>query len=1170
MFSLSCAFISSCRTVQDQHSCQLANVASVFVKVGKMTDNLTGDCSTSSKKRKKACKSRGETRKLHVDNIFEEEFGSLKNFGQGAWSELSKVVISNLSESVVSLASFDGNTMHSACTGIVIKTDLFGTSFLTSASLVRSFDDENKIMPFVSIEIHLPKKQVAHGWLYKYDLQYNIAIVETKVFPGLRAINLEHQLQFESHSKVVAVGRCFKSGKLMATSGVLTDDPSGVYRKELMISTCEITMVGVGGPLIDLDGNFVGMNFYAKKRTPFLPRSTITECMANFKTYRGELKKFYSTTGRNTNEIQESPATSKSYLEGLEGCSDSLELRNSSRKPENEQESSSSSDSEVEDDPFFMEMNSPFLPVADGDEFGKFLIKKLTSQGYPLPAVLDGGMRLVNTFENEFADDIWSKLTKKVAANMSRIVVSLASFNGEERIFACTGIFVGCNESNTRILTSASLVRISDDENKINDNLKIVVHLPNKQQTVGTLQHYHLHYNVAIVSIKGFRCLRTEEFHDPGQIERKEVISVGRVFKSGKLMATSGILTDKPSKLDCKELMVSTCRISKAGIGGPLIDCHGNFVGMNFYGRKETPYLPRDIIMKLLSYFDGEGRAAGEQRSRRRAIEAGGRRVGSMTDNLTGDCSTSSKKRKKACKSRGETGKLHVDNIFEEEFGSLKNSGQGAWSELSKVAVSNLSESVVSLASFNGNTMHFACTGIVIETDSGGTSYLTSASLIRSFHDESKIMPFVSIEIHLPKKKQVAHGWLADYDLQYNIAVIETKFFPDLRPIDLEHQLQFEFHSKAGIGGPLIDFHGNFVGMNFYGRKETPYLPRDTILKLLSYFDGEGDVSAEIMDNQNRNRWPVPKIRWHYPHFCKPRKLEMPKYIKGGGAIVGGGGRRMRTAGEQAAEAIDGRAKQAASYGRVGKMKDNLTGDCSTSSKKRKKACKSRGETGKLHVDNIFEEEFGSLKNSGQGAWSELSKVAVSNLSESVVSLASFNGNTMHFACTGIVIETDSCGTNYLTSASLIRSFHDESKIMPFLSIEIHLPKKQVAHGWLYKYDLQYNIAIVETKLLPGLRAINLEHQLQFEFHSKAGIGGPLIDFHGNFVGMNFYGRKETPYLPRDTILKLLSYFDGEGDVSAEIMDNQNRNRWPVPKIRWHYPHFCKPRKLERPKYILY
>lgn len=44
-----------------------------------------------------------------------------------------------------------------------------------------------------------------------------------------------------------------------------------------------------------------------------------------------------------------------------------------------------------------------------------------------------------------------------------------------------------------------------------------------------------------------------------------------------------------------------------AGIGGPVIDCDGNFVGMDFYGRKETPYLPRDIIMKLLSYFDGKG-----------------------------------------------------------------------------------------------------------------------------------------------------------------------------------------------------------------------------------------------------------------------------------------------------------------------------------------------------------------------------------------------------------------------------------------------------------------------------------------------------------------------------------------------------------------------------------
>jgi hypothetical protein len=43
--------------------------------------------------------------------------------------------------------------MHSACTGIVIKNDLCGTSFLTSASLVRSFDDGSKIMPLLSVSL---------------------------------------------------------------------------------------------------------------------------------------------------------------------------------------------------------------------------------------------------------------------------------------------------------------------------------------------------------------------------------------------------------------------------------------------------------------------------------------------------------------------------------------------------------------------------------------------------------------------------------------------------------------------------------------------------------------------------------------------------------------------------------------------------------------------------------------------------------------------------------------------------------------------------------------------------------------------------------------------------------------------------------------------------------
>jgi S1-C subfamily serine protease len=216
-------------------------------------------------------------------------------------------------------------------------------------------------------------------------------------------------------------------------------------------------------------------------------------------------------------------------------------------------------------------------------------------------------MHLVNTFEEEFVEDTWCKLSKKVASDTSRSVVSLASFKEDQRFFVCTGVFIDCIESTSRILTSASLIRSSPDENNIADNLKIQVYLPNKLVVTGTLQHYNLEYNVAVISVMGFRCLRTAEFHNQVQIEpQREVVAVGRVFESGKLMATSGIVTGKEGKLDCKELMVTTCKIAKAGIGGPLIDLDGNFLGMNFYGMKETYFLPRIIILGLMKHFEAE------------------------------------------------------------------------------------------------------------------------------------------------------------------------------------------------------------------------------------------------------------------------------------------------------------------------------------------------------------------------------------------------------------------------------------------------------------------------------------------------------------------------------------------------------------------------------------
>ena len=53
-------------------------------------------------------------------------------------------------------------------------------------------------------------------------------------------------------------------------------------------------------------------------------------------------------------------------------------------------------------------------------------------------------------------------------------MIRVITLVGKTRCFACTGVFIDCNGSTTRVLTSASLVRTSDDENTVADNLKVV------------------------------------------------------------------------------------------------------------------------------------------------------------------------------------------------------------------------------------------------------------------------------------------------------------------------------------------------------------------------------------------------------------------------------------------------------------------------------------------------------------------------------------------------------------------------------------------------------------------------------------------------------------------------------------------------------------------------
>lgn len=500
---------------------------------------------------------------VHGDliHVFEEQFGDLYDSGQGVWSEFSKGVASMLSESVVAIASFKGDKMVCSCSGIIILCKPLVTTLLTSASLVRSSHDESQIDHDLMVKVRNVHDQYWLGTVKHYDLDYDILLVNIQT-PYLCVARLYHEVQLEPGSKVVAVGRVFNTKKLMAASGLVKDKRDISDQKECTISTCKISKVGIGGPLIDLDGNFHGMNLYGEGETPFLPTNIILECLKCFGLSRvGNRQGDYCTSGDGNVNV---------YQTNLDYPQDLVDT----------------------------------------------IHENLRSRSYPLPARMRVGVHLVNSFEEEFrpldpcSGDFMNELNVELASKLSQCVVSLAAFNGKIRRFACSGILIKYGRC-TSVLTSASLVRYSDDESKINNDLQIEVRLPNGQCVKGVLQCCCLEYNIAVIKITGFSDLCAIKLERRRQFKSgSKVVAIGRIFDHGELTATHGMITDKLSKLDCEVLMISTCKITKAGIGGPLVDFSGNFVGMNFYDDDETPFLPRNEIIMCLRRFRTKGTKA--------------------------------------------------------------------------------------------------------------------------------------------------------------------------------------------------------------------------------------------------------------------------------------------------------------------------------------------------------------------------------------------------------------------------------------------------------------------------------------------------------------------------------------------------------------------------------
>uniref|UniRef100_R7WBA6 Uncharacterized protein n=1 Tax=Aegilops tauschii TaxID=37682 RepID=R7WBA6_AEGTA len=493
-----------------------------------------------------------------------------------------------------------------ACSGTALprgRERLCIARFVTSARLITEFNKRRNKDDSLRIQVRLPSDRITDGFLGLYD--DNIAIVSALLIPCVYVpvdLDLSKEERQCVPTRMIAAGLAAprKSSPGLMVTGVSTlSSPRKRPRRgpALMSIACVITEVrcgtiyvcteaALGGPVIAfcakfeiLAGVIIGFDS-EKKVASYLPTKALRRRLKHFQILTDKAISFHGY----------------SLPHGV-NCV----------------------------------VPSGFW----------FLIQRFKSLGYPPPPplVCEFNGTLVNTFEEDFGrllgyegypfsigqrghgENVWAKLPKEVVWDVSRSVVLLASFRGEVRFFACTGLLIkwhGSKGDQTVILTSASLVRTNGD--KIDEDLrvcapnlfslsfKIEVFLPPELKIGGRLELYHENYNIAIVSVESpLNGISPNDILRPlGKPKSHEVVvAIGRNPNEGLLMASKDEVEHryKRCKLKCKALKLSSCRIKKAGIGGPLIDFDdGNFVGMNFYdGSTTTPFLPRSTILRVLN-----------------------------------------------------------------------------------------------------------------------------------------------------------------------------------------------------------------------------------------------------------------------------------------------------------------------------------------------------------------------------------------------------------------------------------------------------------------------------------------------------------------------------------------------------------------------------------------
>uniref|UniRef100_A0ACD5WG35 Uncharacterized protein n=1 Tax=Avena sativa TaxID=4498 RepID=A0ACD5WG35_AVESA len=171
----------------------------------------------------------------------------------------------------------------------------------------------------------------------------------------------------------------------------------------------------------------------------------------------------------------------------------------------------------------------------------------------------------------ESDQDHWCELRKEVASHLSNRVVSFALFDGDEMLFACTGIVLPRGSSGlglTRFLTSSRLVTVFNQKRNKDDRLKVVVRLSNKTRSIPGILGLYDKY-IAIVTSLGFGSVRPLDMYQETDLPNAPMmVAAGRAYESCSLMGMTGALTETPIGVDYEDLSASMCQITEVGLGG--------------------------------------------------------------------------------------------------------------------------------------------------------------------------------------------------------------------------------------------------------------------------------------------------------------------------------------------------------------------------------------------------------------------------------------------------------------------------------------------------------------------------------------------------------------------------------------------------------------------------